>query len=101
MFNHVRFKHKHAEKVGEEEIHYPYPFAGEVGRQQQQQQKKKNTYANVLQVTEIRFNSQTDLTKHFGAMLNSNTPHIIFGKKGNDMNTFQVFNLQSETRTGI
>jgi hypothetical protein len=76
LFNHVRFKHKHAEKVGEEEIHYPYPFTGEVGRQQQQQQKKKNTYANVLQVTEIRFNSQTELTKHFGAMLNSNTPHI-------------------------
>lgn len=93
---------KHAEKVGEEEIHFPYPFAGEVGQQQHQQKKKNNNpYANVLQVTKIRFNSQTDLTQHFGAVLNSNTPHIIFGKKGNDMSTFEVFNLQSETRTGL
>jgi hypothetical protein len=51
----------------------------------------------ILCVWQIRFNSQTDLTRHFGAKSNSNDPHIIFARKGDASKSFQVFNARRQT----
>lgn len=41
------------------------------------------------------------MTRLFGAKPNSNTPHIIFAKKGDALNNIQVFNPQRRQRAGI
>lgn len=73
---------KQAEKIGEEELFFPYPFTGEAGGQ--------NGYRNLLQVAKVRFNTQTELTRLFGAG-HHNTPHIIFGRQGDAVGDFAKY----------
>mmetsp|Transcript_42190 Transcript_42190/g.76110 ORF Transcript_42190/g.76110 Transcript_42190/m.76110 type:complete len:617 (-) Transcript_42190:409-2259(-) len=74
---------KNAEKKGDEEIYFPYPFAGEAGND--------NAYDSMLQIAKVRFNTQTDLTRLFRSKSQRNTPHIIFARKGNAVGNFQTF----------
>jgi len=74
---------KDAEKKGEEEFYFPYPFAGEDGYH--------NPYESILQIAKVRFNAQTDLTRIFRAKSHTNTPHIILARKGDAVGNFQIF----------
>ena len=116
---------KSAEKMGEEVYHFPYPFAGEVGQRNSYSTLLQVAKASIclgvvvslewdnssyvikmyllyfIIYSQIRFNSQTDLTRLFGAKSNSNTPHIIFARKGDALNNIQVFNPERRKRAGI
>mmetsp|Transcript_25330 Transcript_25330/g.52964 ORF Transcript_25330/g.52964 Transcript_25330/m.52964 type:complete len:739 (+) Transcript_25330:150-2366(+) len=76
---------KNAEKMGDEEYYFPYPFAGEGGA------GRNNLYEGMLRVAKVRFNAQTDLTRLFRAKSRNNVPHIVFAKKGDAVGKFQIF----------
>ncbi|KAL7470685.1 hypothetical protein ACHAXS_010938, partial [Conticribra weissflogii] len=63
---------KKAEKAGEEEYYFPFPFAedgGEFGD------------VDYVQVAKVRFNSQTELTKIYNIQPNKSIPQFIFAKQ--------------------
>lgn len=85
---------KNAEKMGDDEYYFPYPFVGEVGA------GHNNLYEGMLRIAKVRFNAQTDLTRLFRAKSRSNVPHIVFAKKGDAVGKFQIFRHDNNSRRG-
>mmetsp|Transcript_33637 Transcript_33637/g.64570 ORF Transcript_33637/g.64570 Transcript_33637/m.64570 type:complete len:795 (-) Transcript_33637:160-2544(-) len=73
---------KKAEKAGEEDYYFPFPFAvdgGEFGD------------ADFIQVAKVRFNTETELTKTFNIPPNKSTPQFIFTKQNDPHHKFHTF----------
>lgn len=74
-----------AERKGEETMYFPYPFAGETNG-------NVNSRHAGIKVARVRFNAQTELTRHFRARSGSGgEPHIVFARRGDPVGTFHVF----------
>ena len=73
---------KQAEKRGHEELYFPHPFT--------------DTNNNILQVARIRYNTDTALTRLFNVPTrkrNNDDPHVVFARKGDNVDKFRVFNF--------
>jgi hypothetical protein len=88
---------KKIEKMVDDDLLFPYPFAG-VGKNNVQ-------WDDVVQSVKVRYNDASELTKFFKVPSNQfansrNTPFIVFGKKGDRLDQFQIFNVKNNKRHG-
>ena len=76
-----------AEKNLDDELLFPYPFAG-IGA-------NNIVWDDVITTGKVRFNKETKLTKFYRVPKSNNNnadlPHIIFAKKGSPVGQFHVF----------
>ncbi|KAL3779449.1 hypothetical protein HJC23_012726 [Cyclotella cryptica] len=73
---------KAAEKKGEEDYYFPYPFVGESGAV---------INKDVLLIAKVRYNSPTPLTRRFRVPSKIDRPYFIFAKKGDPLHHYYIF----------
>jgi hypothetical protein len=83
---------KKIEKLVDDDLLFPYPFAG-MG-------ENNVWWEDVLQSVKVRYNGASDLTKFFKVPSNEfakiqNQPFIVFGKKGDRLDQFQIFSFKN------
>lgn len=83
------------EKVVDQEIVYPYPFAA--------MSEQGIWWEDLLQTTKVRFNRYNDLTKYFGVshgdmMRKSGKPVFLFGRRGQPLKPESMSKLRTTSR---
>ena len=97
---------KAAERKGEEEYYFPYPFI-ETSKENNdllivakvsfsevylENTIRRNNIQDLIQLKrQVRYNAQTPLTQRFRAQSKSDNPYFVFAKKGNPLHYYHVY----------
>jgi curved DNA-binding protein CbpA len=89
---------KKIEKMVDDDLLFPYPFAGK-------SENNNVRWQDVLQSVKVRYNNASDLTQFFKVpsnqfAKNENKPFIVFGKKGDRLDQFKIFHPSKNNKYG-